>query len=309
MAIRDLGYQPYEGERQPPSNNIWVLMRYGMRRAWASWLVKIAAFCVIFPLGLGLIYHGVGYAAVKMSDGQAPLETFAPERILDWVFWSNTWLLVAMVTLGAGAGAISEDFKYKAFQFYFSKPVTPAQYLTGRVVAVALFLFLLCVIPASLVAMVAAALPLDQLKESTLAANPDAVPSVEEAVHGAAWAWLALRLQLQAIGYAAVLAIGGAITSVSVSSLSKSRALTMSAWVLFFIVPFVLALVIEKAVEWPWLYLLSLPGLFSRIGMGILQIAEEEGPQWFHALGVLAALCAGGLYVAYYRLRKSEVIT
>ena len=43
-AIRDLGYRPYVGDRLPASNNTKVLLRQSLRRAWASWLVKVAAF-------------------------------------------------------------------------------------------------------------------------------------------------------------------------------------------------------------------------------------------------------------------------
>jgi hypothetical protein len=77
------------------------------------------------------------------------------------------WLFVSLVTLGAGASAIAEDLTHRAFQFYFAKPVTPTQYLAGRVGALAVWIFSITFIPAVLLdlALVGTARSADALEQ------------------------------------------------------------------------------------------------------------------------------------------------
>ena len=56
MAIRDLGYRPYDGERHEASRNTLVLLRHSMKRAWRSWIVKLALLFSWVPMtGFGLV--------------------------------------------------------------------------------------------------------------------------------------------------------------------------------------------------------------------------------------------------------------
>ena len=57
MSVRDLGYRAYEGPRLPASHNTWVMIRHSLRRAWASWLVKLPIFfCLGTTIVLGIWY-------------------------------------------------------------------------------------------------------------------------------------------------------------------------------------------------------------------------------------------------------------
>ena len=68
MSVRDLGYRAYEGPRLPASHNTWVMIRHSLRRAWASWLVKLPVFfCLGTTVVLGIYYFVVGVLMAQQS--------------------------------------------------------------------------------------------------------------------------------------------------------------------------------------------------------------------------------------------------
>ncbi len=286
MALRDLGYRPYDGARLPASHNTWVLLRHGIRRAWASWLVKIAAFFCWVPAFIAIV--GI---AIKVSIAQnSPIPAERLDEIIDapeivrYVLLAQLWMFVTMVTLGAGSSAIAEDLTFKAFQFYFAKPVTQAQYLAARVCAVGLFCFLFTFVPAFLVVMALAGTSPPELR-------------LERA-----------GLVLPALIASLATSVVGSTASVAMSALSKSRALTMSSWVLFFIVPWVLAGLVNLLAEWPWAGLASLPELLGVIYDALFRVESESPLRWYHASGVLAITSLASILYAHSRLVRAEVI-
>ena len=96
--------------------------------------------------------------------------------------------------------------------------------------------------------------------------------------------------------------------SVGVSSIGASRALTMSAWLLLFIVPQVVALVVEGISDWPWMRLLSLPALLEVTGDAFFQVDRTDDLSWQHAIPILFAAAGAGAAVAMQRLRRAEVV-
>lgn len=286
-AVRDLGYKPYEGQRLPPSHNAWVMFRHGLSRAWESWLVKLAVVLGMLPAFVhvaGLAF--IGYKAreqIAMSpDGLSVHEN------LTAMLTYQLWLFVSAVTLGAGASTLTEDAALKTFPFYFAKPVTPVHYLVGRIGAVAALCFALFVLPSTALVLIGAAV------ES---------PLRQRAV---------LELLPKALLFSAVAAGVLASTSVGVSAIGRSRALTMSGWILIFIVPYVIATLLELFIEWPWLKLVSIPSLLDVIEQALF-IPLEDGAapsevRWYHAAVVLASLTAASIGFTHSRLRRTEVI-
>lgn len=290
MTIRDLGYRPYEGPRLPASNNTWVMLRQGLTRAWSSWLVKLAVLFGWLPtIILAILAVGARYFMSSMGEGgEDPIEA---SRVLRYVLETQVWLVVSLVTIGAGSSAIAEDLTFRAFPFYFSKPVLPAQYIAGRVLAVALLVF--CLVFGSAF-----------LADAFLVATAPRELALEQA-----------GLLLPALVYSVVLALVMASASVAVSALSSSRALTRSAWITLFVVPYLLALLVDTIATaagteggWPWLYLGSFTGLLGVIADALFKVESESDLQWFHAAPILAVVVGGALYLAYERVRRTEVI-
>jgi hypothetical protein len=284
MTVRDLGYRPYEGARLPPANNTWVMLRHGLSRAWASWLVKIAVFLSMAPMLVAAAAVAIALYFTR-SQGPEAADAFDATQPLRYLYAAETWLSVSLLTLGAGAPAVAEDLTFRAFQFYFAKPVTPEQYYGGRALAVAIPIFGVTFVPAVLVDLVMVAMsPVERASE-------------------------AVGLLLPSLVYSIILAVVMGAGSVAISSLSKSRALTMSAWVLCFVVPHALAAVVDGIGHWPWLYLGSFTGLLAVIADALFHVESTSQLHWYHALPVLGVFVAGSIALTLYRLRAAEVIT
>lgn len=301
MTIRDLGYRAYEGALLPASHNTWVLIRYGMARIWGSWINRLAVFGSILPLlamcVVALIRVGIlSRAGVELHElrAQLPPDASGPAAwfVADPAVWLRSltgiqfWFVISVVTLRSGAGVIAEDFTNRAYQFYFAKPVTPLQYILGRASALAIFLFALIQVPTlSLATVLAAVGPQDQLLEH-------------------------MGLVLPALLDAAIIAVACAVLSIAISALSKSRALTMMAWGVLLFVPAVLASLIEGITEHEWGWLASPAGLLWVVGDALYKVQRDfDEVRWYYAAPLLAALVAGGAYLALRRIQQAEVIT
>ncbi len=292
MSVRDLGYRAYEGDLLPASHNTWVLLRYGLWRIWGSWVNRIAIIVgLILPLVVFVILAGLRFMLIGREMPEAAAESgsfFADPDPAAWLrrlSGIQFWFFVTVITLRSGAGVIAEDFTHHAYPFYFAKPVTPIQYFVGRAAALAIFVFAIVFIPTLFLTFILAGLgPEDQMLAS-------------------------MGLILPALLDAAVMAVSCSVLSVAVSALSKSRALTFTAWVVVLFVPFVLASLVEGITESEWMYVASLPGLLWVIGDALYRVhAEWQHIQWYHAAPVLALLTAGGGYLALMRIRQAEVI-
>jgi ABC-type transport system involved in multi-copper enzyme maturation permease subunit len=272
------------------------MFRQSMRRAWGSWLVKLATFLSFGPplIMMALVVGGRVLVRQMQGDpsGESIPDPIRAAEMMRVLFSVQTWLFVSAVTVGAGAPAIADDLTHRAFQFYFAKPVTALQYLLGRVLAVATWVFLLTFVPALLLdlALVGTA-PRELIAEQA-------------------------GLLFPAFLYSLVLSAVMSTTSVAVSSLSKSRALTMSAWITVFIVPHVLAAVVDAIARasgepegWPWLYLGSFTGLLGNLADALFKIENASALEWYYGVPILVLLIALASAFTMHRIKRAEVIT
>lgn len=287
-AVRDLGYKPYEGTRLPPSHNVSVMFRHGLSRAWESWLVKLAIVFGLLP-GLAHILM-IGGAVYMMGDQIASsengLEAYdSVRRMLTY----QLWLFASAITLGAGATVLTEDATFKTFPFYFAKPVTPVHYIIGRMGAVALLCGLVFLVPSTLLVLFCTMVETEERRMATL----ELLPKV--------------------VAFTLVASTALATTSVGVSALGRSRAFSMSMWLLLFIVPFVIAWLLEALIHWPWLGLVSIPSMLDTFEASLFEpeaaaTPAESALRWYHALLVLTLLSVGSVTFVLSRLRRAEVI-
>ena len=270
-----------------------VLFRHGLRRCWASVLVKISAFTGLLPMLITITAVAlITYLAREAgAAGDGPSFDGIPANdtvrsLFDWQFWG----FVSLFSLGAGAGVISRDRRVGAFQFYFAKPVTPTFYLAGRISAVALCCFLITAIPTLITAMVVIGVAEEGSRVSQLWVVP------------------------AAILYSLTISLVIATLSVAVSASHKSRAFTMTGWILLLLLPHVLGSIVDGVAMtaggegWPWLLLGSVPALLGVIGDAFLQIEPERALRWYHAAPMLIGIVAGSLYALNRSLRDEEVI-
>ena len=279
MSIRDLGYRPYDGERHPAEQNTWVILRHSLGRAWRSWIIKLTLLFSWIPV-MGFIL--VSRAASFLNDD--PTAPFDPNPWHDWLLHAQ-WLRGACGSaLATGAGAIAYDLNHNAFAYFFSKPVTAAQYLVGRMGAVVVLCLFVTLMPAGLFAAAMVALDSGTIEDNAISLA-------------------------RATGGALIISVMMGVCSVGFSALNRSRAFTFSAWVLLFFVPWGLASLVQAVSDWPWLRLAAFPMLVSDLVDAVCaQTAEVELVRWYHSAPIAIALTVGAVAIAYHRIRNVEII-
>lgn len=277
MTLRDLGYRPYDGPRLPPSSSTWVMYRYGLRRAFDSLLLKVLLGLSLLP---AFVIPLVARVSLMMArEGQFDFSTYVATALS-----LQTWFFVGLTGLLVGSTAIAEDLQAHAFPFFFAKPLTPAQYLLGRVLAVATLVFLLVFLPGTIVVLgFAGSAPVEMRAESA-------------------------GFLLPVIAVSLLVAAVVATTSVALSATTRNRTITMSLWVVIWIVPKVIASVVRLATGSAWLDLTSLPGMLGIVGDALLGRSEGALLSWHWALLALVVYSASATVFALHRLERAEVV-
>ena len=245
MAVVDQGYQPYTGARLQPSRNTWVLLVRNLRSALRARSVRLAiVFCWV-PAIVGCVMVVLHFLSTRELAPIAKVPELPAGQGLSTLLQTQLWLFASMATLGAGAVAITNDLKDDAFTFFFSKPVTPAQYLGAKFGAASLVAFIVTWLPALLVNVALVA----------LAPGEEAFP----------------RMGLFAATLVAsiVIAISLGVFSVAASAASERAALTITTWVAAFVAPAIIANIVADAIGEPWPQYASIPSLLTAVIDGL----------------------------------------
>jgi ABC-2 type transport system permease protein len=131
--IHDQGYRRYGGLREPHGRTWWVIARAAMMQrlrerrflallivAWAPFVVRAVQFYV------------------SSSFPQASF--LAPTADTFREFLDQQSFFIFIVTIWLGAGLIADDRRVNALQIYLSKPLTRVEYITGKLLALVIFL-------------------------------------------------------------------------------------------------------------------------------------------------------------------------
>jgi ABC-2 type transport system permease protein len=132
-AIHDLGYQRYVGSRRAQHTRYQVIVRNLVSMSWKGWsrykLPLFAAACIMIGIGVGIYFSRHKLFTESPMGGQ--IRSIADSLIpQSYAYFSFASLIVCLTVL---AGAISRDLKAGAFEFYFSRPVRPMDYVIGKI--------------------------------------------------------------------------------------------------------------------------------------------------------------------------------
>ena len=173
MPVHDLGYRSWDGDRVPRFLRPWVVAKSGIalvwRRKWLRMMLLLAWLPICFPaLGifvfeysstdrdLSQMIRGALHSPLFAQHELAELATEDPDQARHQV-WSSFILAffrypqaIAMVLL-VGLIApmmITYDLRSKAYLMYFSRPLTPAEYILGKSAVIWFFLIMISTLPA-----------------------------------------------------------------------------------------------------------------------------------------------------------------
>lgn len=174
MPIHDVGYR----QGQPPEGHPWlrwlVIAEAGIRLAWKnSWLRRMMFFAWMPTAFFGFCFfmYEQSFKNPETRVAVAWILERLPEDISTYQSWQTdpnearheVWafllmgffrypqgvLMVMLVGLVAPR-LISQDFRSRAFLLYFSRPITPIDYVLGKAAVVAAYLSAVTLLPALL---------------------------------------------------------------------------------------------------------------------------------------------------------------
>ncbi|QEG39412.1 ABC transporter permease subunit [Roseimaritima ulvae] len=173
MAVHDLGYRGWTGRRMARALRPWVVARSGVslvwRRRWMRMTLLVAWLPILAPaLGIFLFELSTTYpemrpvlaeltrnfvpgnpelAAQVLSDPEAARHEVWATLILAFFRYPQAVAMVLLVGLIAPM-MISYDLRSKAYLMYFSRPLTPMEYILGKSAVLWFFLSMIITIPA-----------------------------------------------------------------------------------------------------------------------------------------------------------------
>lgn len=148
MAFRAAEYERYKGQRT--NRPAWLPVAFGtIKRGWKSkWVRRLTMLSLVMGFGLMVMMYMINQvipewrAAAEQAASMANNDdTFTVDAafylVLTYVFVRPILLPLALLF---GYDLIASDMRTNALEAYFSRPVTPLGYLTGRTLAFVSFL-------------------------------------------------------------------------------------------------------------------------------------------------------------------------
>ena len=175
MPVHDVGYRKWLGNRSARFLRPLDVARAGVslifKRKWIRMMVLLAWLPVIFPaFGIFVFEYSatepefkdviVRFATFQMGDPELAAQIASDPELARHKVWSSLILaffrypqLFAMVVLiGLMAPVlVSYDLRTKAYLMYFSRPLTPAEYILGKSGVIWCLLGLTITVPACLI--------------------------------------------------------------------------------------------------------------------------------------------------------------
>jgi ABC-2 type transport system permease protein len=282
-AIHDLGYKRYVGTRRPQSTRWRVIVKHVLSTSWRGWWrMKIWMISVLLTtVGTGIPLYISRHELVRELARQgAPMGWV--DKLVPFSFNFFTW---AAFVLGitVGAAQVARDLRAGAFEFYFSRPVRPIDYVIGKAVGVAIIMFLALGAGPILLAIFRVTLS-DNLDEAMGA--------------------MVLVPRTALVGVVASLAY--AVVPLALSALAPRPRITVTLWVGYYFVVALLLALLAGAFHVPGLAALILPVAVISLAYGMYGAPIPHAPGVAASLTGLVILIAIGLVALHWRVRAAE---
>ena len=141
MAVYKRTYRRYSGELTPAWSRFLVLYRYSRQNLLRSRLLTgFFVICFFFPLLCVLdiyLIHNLGFLAKYSLDAR---QFLAIDNKFFFYFIDVQGVLAFILTAFTGPGLISPDLANGALPLYFCRPFSRAEYVAGKMSALAVLL-------------------------------------------------------------------------------------------------------------------------------------------------------------------------
>ncbi|MEE9392172.1 MAG: ABC transporter permease subunit [Planctomycetota bacterium] len=174
MPVYDQSYRHWKGSfRRSPLR--WApMVSYHMKHLMRSKLVWFFLLGAFAPALGAIIFVYVGYLEgpevlsravdVLLIDSLGESATrddeyriMARYGMLSMLVFPQSFVVLSITSI-VGSGLIAKDIRSNALEIYLTKPITPTDYILGKLAVIAIFIFLVTFAPAALVLLVASSL-------------------------------------------------------------------------------------------------------------------------------------------------------
>lgn len=248
-AIHDQGYQRYVGSRRPQHTRYQVIVRNLVAMSWKGWWrYKLSlASGVMIMVGVGVAMYFSRLEVLQGIPLGSQMKTMADSLIPE----SYRYLGMAALTLNLTvlSSAIARDLKAGAFEFYFSRPVRPVDYVIGKVGGAFVLLAPILLIAPFLLTVYRLAITGDG--DQVISALP----------------WLPKALL---VGFVATLA--NASLALAFGAMSRNPRYAVAGYGAFVFIGGAMLLTLSRALEIPWLAALNLSSAINGLANGVFGV-------------------------------------
>jgi len=285
--IYDLGYRHYEGARLGRAYAVASLFWYSFRAVWG---IGRSTWAKVFPFGLTIV--SLVPALISLAVGAVVPEEFELIRLEDYFGYNS--IVLALFCAAVAPEIINRDVRTRTLVLYFSRSLSRFDYVTAKLAALGIALFLVTYL-SQLLALSGNALGTDDFARY-LSENADLFPSV--------------------LGGSALAAVTMSGIALAIACQTPRRAWSTGAVIVYFVVATTTANVLLEAVgedsDAGWVLLFSpidtldgaihfLFGAEPRLDSSV-QRSGIEAPYFLLASLAYAAAGLAALYRRFLRL-------
>ena len=280
MPIHDLGYRHWSGPWTSHPYRWWVITRQGI-----NMLARKKRFVLLMILSaLPVVVRSVMIYLSSVVGKSAPFLRVDAKFFED--FLSQQAFFIFLITIYAGAGSISNDLKVNALQIYFSKPITRADYIMGKLGVLVVLLALPTVVPGILLFVFAV------LFESSFAFLSQ-------------YYWVPASI----LAYSATLILTYALSMLALSSLTRSSRFAGISFAAVFFFSQILYGILSGILRTTRLAWVSLGNNLTQIGDAVFRNRPKyDSPVWLSVL-ILAILLVVSAWIVHRRVEAVEVVS
>jgi hypothetical protein len=283
--IHDLGYAPYTGPRLPVGRRFLAIAGNVFSVSQKSRWVK---FPFLVAIGTTLVAAVIMWVLrLKLADEvRVRGGDFIP-KAEDIVFHAVTFYEASAFLLATvvACAAIADDLRLGAFQFYFSRPIRPRDYVAGKLLGLSMVVGFAMFAGPVLLAIVRLILA-DSLAQ--------------------AWQLIAIIPRALALGVIGTLAF--VLPAAGLGALIQKRQPAQALFAVYVVLISAAAYGMSVPLGFPALRLVSVIQDVTLVGKAIfgLPIDRHWDPSPTAAAAALAVLCGAGLFLVIWRVRGAE---
>jgi hypothetical protein len=285
VTVRVRRFRPFEGTPTSALARLLVLPRYAWKEAFSGKLVT-GAFTASFlaPIGaLVVVWLKYNVAALARTPLSGGIPLAIDERFFGFLLLSQSYFAFAL-TLFVGPSLVSPDLVNGALPLYFSRPLARWQYVTGKLLVLALLLSAITWAPLLLVFVLQA--------------------SLAEAGWLGAHAGIAGSIVLASL----LLVLFLSLVSMAVSAWVRNRAVARGLLIALGVIPAGFGEAMNGILDVEWGGVLNLGLAWGRVLEGLFGIPVRAGIPLGGAWASLLVTTALALLLLRRKLRAFEVV-